>query len=103
MTLNIGGGFSLARCASSRVSSLCCAMPPFGPILIKPGGGMQCDKRSTGTRITAFFQALDEPGRGAVKGRQCLDTGCLLANRGGGAWFRHGSGTKKRPVAEINN
>jgi cold shock protein len=32
-----------------------------------------------------------------------LDTGCLFAIRGGGAWFRHGSGTKKRPVAEINN
>src|SRR6476619_1318028 len=28
MTLNIGGGFSLLRWASSMVSSLCCAMPP---------------------------------------------------------------------------
>src|SRR6185503_11934139 len=28
MTLNIGGGFSLLRCASNMVSSLCCAMPP---------------------------------------------------------------------------
>src|SRR5215210_2166564 len=28
MTLNIGGGFSLLRCASSMVSSLCCAIPP---------------------------------------------------------------------------
>src|SRR5438270_6352657 len=27
MTLNIAGGFSLERCASSRVSSFCCAMP----------------------------------------------------------------------------
>src|SRR5258706_16483245 len=29
MTLNIGGGFSLLRCASSRVWSFCCAMPPL--------------------------------------------------------------------------
>src|SRR3989337_1893063 len=28
MTLNIGGGFSLLRCASNMVSSLCCAIPP---------------------------------------------------------------------------
>src|ERR1051325_6755948 len=28
MTLNIGGGFSLLRWASSMVSSFCCAMPP---------------------------------------------------------------------------
>src|SRR5205823_5279311 len=33
MTLNIGGGFSLLRCASSMVSSLNCAMPPcYAPV-----------------------------------------------------------------------
>jgi CspA family cold shock protein len=56
----------------------------------------------TCVRATAPGTALDEPRRGAVKGALCLDTGCLFANKGGGAWFRHGSG-RKTPGSSINN
>src|SRR5947208_1886446 len=105
MTLNIGGGFSLLRCASSMVSSLCCAMPPcyapsgppkigqtavkLVPILRNWGGGCNATK-GTGTaeygafsrpcaRATGVPGALDDRGPGRVKAHLCLDSGCLFA------------------------
>jgi hypothetical protein len=74
---SVGGGFSLLRCASSRVSSLCCAIPRCcAPgavssrlLAVYPnqcGGRVQCDKGSAGGRNTAFFQALDDSPEGRL-------------------------------------
>src|SRR5688572_29836349 len=89
MTLNIGGGFSLLRCASTTLSSLFCAMPrcyaPFQspeigqsqcspvPVRIGPGtgsrtcghpnqcgGAVQCDKVTPSGRITVLFHGLGD-------------------------------------------
>src|SRR5688500_12593135 len=98
MTLYIGGGFSLLRCASSRVSSLCCAIPPCcAPGAVYPNqcrGRVQCDQGSAGGGIRRFFRLLTSPRRGAYKGA-CVWIRRLFATKGGGgAGFRHGSGRK---------
>src|SRR5687768_5444995 len=114
MTLYIGGGFSLLRCASSRVSSLCCAIPRCcAPGAVSSrlladypnqcGGRVQCDERRAEAGIRRFFRLLTSPRRGAYKGA-CVWIRRLFATQGGGggviqAWL----GSQKRPVAQINN
>jgi CspA family cold shock protein len=57
-------------------------------------------ERKTAGQLT-LLAALDDTPGGAVKGRLCLDSGCLFAKRAAGSWSsRHGSGLKKRPVAQ---
>src|SRR5438045_3911058 len=106
MTLNIGGGFSFARCASSRVSSFCCAMPPltrpvppenltnraFAQFLgswyaMWGVAAMRGKHRAVRispafsrpcARATANTAGVDDTPGPRVKGGLCLDSGCLF-------------------------
>src|SRR4030095_3155161 len=111
MTLNIGGGFSLLRWASSMVSSLRCAMPPdytpssppnsdnfracpfprlvLLPLLAIPaayrnlcGGSKQCGRVRLAAELRRFFTALAHP-RQPVGAGATLPIGVLDAPRPG--------------------
>src|SRR6185295_3018953 len=120
MTLNIGGGFSFERCASSIVSSFCCAMPPrVRPVppenLTSAGsaqflgpwyaiGGVGATRRGVPIgRITVPFHGLareQQPAgeplttSGAARKRRAVFGFRLSVSpvRGGVGEFRHGPG-----------